>query len=293
MSGIDRKGRSKGTAHVRLDHSVFYSAAYRSLAPIERAMLWEVIGLFKGNNNGALWLGIRDAAMLVGAKDKGTASKALKGLIDRGLIAITSHGHFKPKAGLASSYRLTWLTAGSAPSNEWRQWKATPGSPDAERLNVVAQCKLRSGFSALSVRKNQTEVAKSDLIRCTTVRENRTVEAENLVISRSANVRKNHTHLIYHGGRGETASIKACKNSRVAAQKWIERGGRGAQGQLAGAAGLSASKLSRFLNDDRGRRTLRVDQLERLNAAIGIAPGHPGGRSEAPASDLCDQEVGR
>jgi len=266
VSKHDNRGRSRGTPHVRLDHSVFYSSSYRALAPVSKAMLWELVGLFNGSNNGDLWLGVRDAAALIGVTDKEAASNALKALMEHGLIAITSGGYFHIKERHATCYRLTWMGAGGrAPTNEWRDWRATPGSRQAKRLNNLAATNLRSGFSALAVRESRTEAAKSTDIHCVPVRETGTVTGNGLVIAGAPSVRISGTHVDHHGGRGQRPSSKDCDDVKMRIQRWLKQAGYGAQGRLAGLAGLTPSKLSRFIS---GKGGVSVAQLERLEAAL-------------------------
>lgn len=275
MRRSDKRGRSIGSPHVRLDHSVFHSAAFRALAPVERAMLFEITGLYNGHNNGELWVGLRDAAKLVGVADPETASRAIKALIDHGLLAVSSPGHFAIKARHATCYRITFLpTRGAAPTNEYRDWQAEANSQAAARLIATTECNLRSAFSGLSVGKIRTETAKVVRDRCRSVRKIRTVESEKPEIAGSPSVGNIPTQIDCHTVEPDRASISACKTTAGLARTWIEREGYGSQGRLAAAAGLSSSKLSRLLNDPNGRRTLTIAELDRLQAALSNIRGH-------------------
>jgi hypothetical protein len=55
-------GRSMTTRFARLDHRLLESSAYRALSPNARALLVELTMLENGNNNGSLWLSVRDGA---------------------------------------------------------------------------------------------------------------------------------------------------------------------------------------------------------------------------------------
>jgi DNA-binding transcriptional regulator YhcF (GntR family) len=58
----------------------------------------EIISMFKGNNNGALWLSVRDAADRMGVSDTKTASRAFLDLETVGFIDMTKDAFFKVKA---------------------------------------------------------------------------------------------------------------------------------------------------------------------------------------------------
>lgn len=274
MSRANNKGRSKGSPHVRLDHSVFHSAAYRALAPVERVMLLELTGLYNGSNNGELWLGVRDAAKLIGVADPETAGRALKVLLDHGFVAVARPGHFNIKERHATCYRLTFLPArGAGPTSEYRDWQAEAGTPAAARLIATGECKLRSGFSGLSVGKIRTEVATAPNAGTPSVRNNRTDRIETSRFSSATSVGNIPTQIMCHPLGTAKASSEACKTAAGLARAWIDREGVGAQGRLAGLAGLHASKLSRFLSDETGRRSLTIEQCERLRDAA-LTRGH-------------------
>src|SRR3546814_10003039 len=88
------------------------SAAYRSLTPNARALLVEMMAMENGQNNGSLWLSIRDAAARIGLVNKESVGKAFDELTAAGLIALTKEAHFSVKAAETSRarcWRLTFL----------------------------------------------------------------------------------------------------------------------------------------------------------------------------------------
>jgi len=89
---------NRQSSFARLDHNILHSAAYRSLNPAARSLLVEIISMFKGNNNGALWLSVRDAADRMGVSDTKTASRAFLDLETVGFIDMTKDAFFKVKA---------------------------------------------------------------------------------------------------------------------------------------------------------------------------------------------------
>lgn len=83
---------------IKLPHAVYDSPAFQSLVPVERAVLFLLLRKFNGRNNGAIPLGVRDAA-----KDchcgQMTACRALARLEEIGLIICTHKGHMVPEVG--------------------------------------------------------------------------------------------------------------------------------------------------------------------------------------------------
>lgn len=138
---IDNKGRNVNsqTRFARLDHSLLHSAAYRSLNTAARSLLIEIISMFKGNNNGALWLSVRDAADRMGVSDTKTASRALRDLEAVGFIDMTKDAFFSVKASAASRarcWRLTWEFDNANKKSatfRWRDWKPVAKTPEAKR----------------------------------------------------------------------------------------------------------------------------------------------------------------
>jgi hypothetical protein len=274
MSRVDKNGRSKTPApHVRLELSIFYSAAYRGLSPAGRALLFDMVAIFWGDQNGKAFFSIRDAARLLGV-DKTTAHRAIQELEAHGLIQPEQIGHFAVKEKHASIWRLTFYAAGGkAPTADYRGFDAAPGSAAARRIRLALETslgsihsKLRSYISTASVREIRTEGEKVPLGRCSAVREFRTEAAENPQFVVDPSVREISTHTVSQGIAVERASLSACNRARRMAQDYLARnGGYGGQGRLAQRAGLHPSKLSRFLSNHSGRQTLSVPELERLN----------------------------
>lgn len=105
-------GRNRGSTHfVMLDHYIFECEAYRTMKPGPRALLWELIRRFNGENNGHIGLGVRDAAKRLMA-NKDTASAYFHELIERGFIAPARPGGFNmkdPQSRRSTEWRLTWF----------------------------------------------------------------------------------------------------------------------------------------------------------------------------------------
>lgn len=272
---IANNGRSLRVPHVRLDNSIFYSASFRALAAVERAMLFELCGLYNGFNNGEIYLGLRDAARLVGVVEPETAGNAIRALIAHGFVVVTSPGFFAIKERHSTCYRLTFHpTKGAGPTNEYRNWQAEPESKPAARLTATTECNLRSEFAGLAVGKVRSEAASAKVERCAPVRSDRTVIDAKLEIAENDSVRQMPTQIDCQGVGGEKASQDVCRKLVSRARDWIKRHGHGSQQRLAAAAGLSPSKLSRLLSDQNKRRRLTLAQADRLETALLNVRGH-------------------
>jgi len=267
MAKHDRKGRSRGVPHVRLDKSIFNSLAYRALSPTARAMLFELIGMFNGANNGELYLSTRDATALVGVTDRAAASAALNDLVAHGLAVREETGDFFNRH--ATCYRLTFAPAkGRAPSNEWRDWNQ-PDERETKRLTDLAKTKLRAGNSARLGRESRPPAAKVGENLNPSGRDFCQQSGENLEIATLPAGSDSRPQLIYHRDADRLADAAACKKIIALCRGWIDEQGYGAQRRLARLAALTDSKLSRFLGGGGTHRRLTKPELERLQRAVG------------------------
>jgi hypothetical protein len=126
MASHNQTGRSKKHTggFVSLPYSVMESAGYRSASPVARAVLIEFIRIHNGKNNGFLALSSRRIADRINAS-KDTASRAIRELINRGLLRLTKASSFSQKR-LAAEYRLTHLQCNKTnemPSKEYLSHK--------------------------------------------------------------------------------------------------------------------------------------------------------------------------
>lgn len=104
-------GRNPTSRFVGLRHSLLSSNAYRSLSCAARALLVELVMLHNGENNGSLYLSVRDAAARLGLADHKAAMRAFDELEEMGFIVCTGEGYFHVKASersRARSWRLTF-----------------------------------------------------------------------------------------------------------------------------------------------------------------------------------------
>jgi hypothetical protein len=105
---LNAKGRNKHTRHVRIDHSMMTSDAWRALSGGAVKVLLHLASIENGTNNGAIGLSVRDAGEATGLA-RSVAARALAELTDSGFIIPTSLGAFSVKTKVASTWRLTWL----------------------------------------------------------------------------------------------------------------------------------------------------------------------------------------
>src|SRR5262245_49197057 len=92
---------------VALPNYMRESLAWRTLRPVERAALVEIIGIYNGVNNGSLGMSARRLATAINVS-RATAARALKELTERGFIEQTRASAFSWKVRLASEWRLTF-----------------------------------------------------------------------------------------------------------------------------------------------------------------------------------------
>ena len=124
--GYDNTGRSLGSArHIRFYHWMMRSPAWRSLDAKARCALIELYALYNGENNGDLFLSVRDLSEHIGCSPA-TAARAFVALEDRGFIRTHRKGGFniKDKTRQATSWILTEFEfANSLPTKEFMRYE--------------------------------------------------------------------------------------------------------------------------------------------------------------------------
>ena len=108
----NQKGRNPTSRFARLDHRLLNSPTYRALSTSARALLVELTMLDNGENNGSLYLSIRDAAGRLGMADLSAVRSAFDELHELGFIEMIEAASFHVKAADRSRtrcWRLTWL----------------------------------------------------------------------------------------------------------------------------------------------------------------------------------------
>lgn len=136
---VNATGRNNTSRFVRLDYRILNSNAYRSLSPNARSLLVDLVMLYNGENNGSLYLSVRDAAHRMGVADLTAASRAFDDLVALGFIELAQEAHFKVKASETSRarcWRLTWEAGPGrkAPSSEFMEREPAPQTPARKRM---------------------------------------------------------------------------------------------------------------------------------------------------------------
>lgn len=148
---VNATGRSEGGAH----HARFYrwemeSAAFRWLPVTARALLLELKALYTGNNNGTLFLSVREAARRLGV-GKNQAAAAFTELQDRGFVTPNIIGAFSLKLearrGNATSWILTEFPIGEAKgagSRDFMRWQPSEEQKRARELQRASRAQIHS-----------------------------------------------------------------------------------------------------------------------------------------------------
>ncbi|MDF8332013.1 hypothetical protein [Novosphingobium cyanobacteriorum] len=159
-------GRSDTSRFVRLDYRILGSNAYRSLSPNGRSLLVELVMLYNGENNGSLYLSVRDGAHRMGVADLTAASRAFDDLVAMGFIELAQEAHFKVKASETSRarcWRLTWLVGPgrTAPSSQFLEREPEPQTPARKRME--------RGQRALKAYRKARDGSKLPVLDCDTI----------------------------------------------------------------------------------------------------------------------------
>lgn len=131
-------GRNDTSRFARLDHRILTSNAYRALSPNARSLLVELVMIYNGENNGSLYLSVRDAAHRMGVADLSAASRAFDDLMALGFIEVTQESRFvsASETSRARCWRLTWLVGPGrkAPSSTFLDREPEPQTPARKRM---------------------------------------------------------------------------------------------------------------------------------------------------------------
>jgi len=212
---VNATGRNETSRFVRLDYRILNSNAYRSLFPNARSLLVELVMLHNGENNGSLYLSVRDAAHHMGVADLTAASRVFDDLVALGFIEMTQEAHFKVKACEASRarcWRLTWLAGPGrkAPSWDFLEREPEPQTPARRRmergLRVLKAYRKARDQGRLPVLDSDTlEVFQPDL-PAVPVLESNTPNERNSGFPPNDSVRDSATHLAIPWGAGARSS---------------------------------------------------------------------------------------
>jgi hypothetical protein len=133
---LRKKGRNEGPVkHVRLDHYLLKTAAWRSLNATARAIYVEVKFRYNGMNNGRIPYSIREAAEALGI-GKSSAADGFRALRERGFLVAEKEGTFHRKMRHASEWRLTEAPCNvndALPTKEFTRWQPTPVATHSQK----------------------------------------------------------------------------------------------------------------------------------------------------------------
>jgi hypothetical protein len=119
-----RRAKSSGPLkHVRLHRWLLESPAYRSLSLAARCLMVELYDRFNGENNGNVFLSVRDAAACLGI-GKNRAGEAFGELEAKGFIRARQRGSFQWKTRQATTWVLTeYEFAGQPATKSFMRWR--------------------------------------------------------------------------------------------------------------------------------------------------------------------------
>ena len=209
-------GRSDTSRFVRLDYRILGSSAYRSLSPNGRSLLVELVMLYNGENNGSLYLSVRDGAHRMGVADLTAASRAFDDLAALGFIELAQEAHFKVKASEASRarcWRLTWL---AGPGRKAPSWQFLEREPEPQ---TQARKRMERGQRALKAYRKARDGNKFPVLDCDTLGHSEPVLAPGAVLDSDtsnmqngsfqtkSSIRDSATHIATTMGSGEQCSL--------------------------------------------------------------------------------------
>lgn len=162
---VNATGRNATSRFARLDYRLLTSNAYRSLSPNARSLLVELTMLHNGDNNGSLYLGVRDAAHRLGVADLTAASRAFDDLKALGFVQMTQDAHFSIKAAdtsRARCWRLTWLPG---PGRKIASWDFLEREPEPK---TTARKRMERGLRALKAYRQSRSSGRFPILDCGT-----------------------------------------------------------------------------------------------------------------------------
>lgn len=162
---VNATGRNVTSRFVRLDYRILTSNAYRSLSPNARSLLIEVAMLYNGDNNGSLYLGVRDAAHRLGVADLTAASRAFDDLIALGFLQMTQDAHFAIKAGETSRARCWRLTWQPGPGRRIASWDFMEREPEPK---TTARKRMERGLKVLKAYRKARSGGNFPVLDCET-----------------------------------------------------------------------------------------------------------------------------
>lgn len=212
----DATGRSNTTRFARLDHGLLKSSAYRALSPNARSLLVELTMLYNGDNNGSLYLGVRDGAHRMGVADLTAATRAFDELQELGFIEMTVDSKFRSGSSgqsRARCWRLTWEAGPGrrGPSMDFMNREPEPKTPARKRmergLRALKAYRQRRDRGKFPVLDSETLGAFQPITAPVSVLESNTLNRTNGGFQPNRIVRDSATHIATPWGGGATNSL--------------------------------------------------------------------------------------
>lgn len=121
--------------------------------------------LYNGDNNGSLYLSVRDAAHRIGVADLSAASRAFDALVELGFIEVVQGSRFVPvsETSRARSWRLTWL---AGPFRRAPSWQFLSREPEPKSL---ARKRMERGQRVLKAYRKARDGGKLPVLDSDTI----------------------------------------------------------------------------------------------------------------------------
>lgn len=149
-------------AHVRLYAWLLKTPAWRSLNVGEVALLVLLYSLHNGNNNGQLFLSIREAAVRLHVSQR-TVWKWFQTLKERGFIKEAQKGGFELKIRHATTWILTEHPVGNAlPTKEFARWQPPADSEPKSRRGGFRYSRTKAGIAEKAAKEIQNTASIID-----------------------------------------------------------------------------------------------------------------------------------
>lgn len=282
---------ARGGKYALMPHCLLASEAFRTASFRARSALMVVFAKHNGFNNGRIALSTVQLAEGLDCWNYRANSRAMAELESRGIVVLAKH--YPASSRLAREYRLTFVrTADGPPTNDYLSWRmGDPGTKPAhgwKRSRPAATAAETSIFTAASAADLKLSV---EAVAAETAWSNEFPPffPGGADAAPAAHIYCHSTGRNGTAGNGQQArcrpkaspavAISAAPGSeelRSRVREVISAGGRGSQKIIAELAGLSASGLSKFVNNDGGlseaKRTILASSLLRAEAVLRQAP---------------------
>lgn len=263
-SKVNQKGRNseasgRDNAVLIYRRSNYQSPRISLLGTNSRALMFELLSLHNGTNNGSLFLSLIDATDRLGFSDWRPAAAAFEELVASGLITCTYKGYFSITAGEASratAWRLNWVDANGKliaddplPGIDW-----TRLCPKARKRMERRQSALKRYHrdrqegkfpvvetTALTARR----VVETTITPCDTTVETTAVEYENGENPPSEQMVKTTAHIYHHTLSGN--DDRPVEIIRATVRDWWRVSVKADRLKLAEKNGLAIGELLSFV----------------------------------------------